>query len=145
MGYLTMKHFEGMQVSSDCRMDCLLAVVEVAIQYEEENSKESHSKQERLIKEKILKKPMTMPTDSPRKQGFDEEKIMVSAFQAQRPKNSLKRINGSGEGEIDLKINQKKSKYNNKKPAAGMRSKQKLDLPPFQTHHRTCLRKSRII
>jgi hypothetical protein len=132
MGYLTMKDFKGMQIPSGCPMDYLTTVVEVAtIQYEEEKSKESHSKQERLIKEKVLKKPMTMPTDSPWKQGFDEENSMVSAFQAQRPKNGLKRIYGSGEGDIDFKINQKKSKYNNKKPTANIRSMQKLDLPPF--------------
>ncbi|XP_059433474.1 B3 domain-containing protein At1g05920-like [Corylus avellana] len=128
MGYLKMKHFKGMQISSGCRMDYLIAVAEVAaIQYEEEKSKE------RLIKEKVLKKPMTMPMDSPRTQGFNEEKIMVSDFQAQRPKNGLKRIYGSGEGEINFKINQKNSKYNNKKPTASMRleKRQKLDLPPF--------------
>jgi hypothetical protein len=127
MGYLTMKHFKGMQISSGCFMDYLIVVPKVAtIQFEEEKAKESQSSnQERLIKEKVLKKPMTMHVDSPRKQGFDEEKIMVYAFQDQRPKNGLKGIYGSGEGEIDFKINQKKSKYINKKPTADRRSKKR--------------------
>jgi hypothetical protein len=40
MGYLTMKHLNGMQISSGCLMDYLIVVVEVATtQFEEEKSK----------------------------------------------------------------------------------------------------------
>jgi hypothetical protein len=149
MGYLTMKHLNGMQISSGCLMDYLIVVVEVATtQFEEEKAKESQSSMQlRLIKKEVLKKPMPMHVDSPRKQGFDEEKIIVSTLESQRRKNSLKRIYGSGEWEIDLNINQKKSKYNSKKLTTSMRleKKKKLDVPSFQTHHQTCLRKSRII
>jgi hypothetical protein len=62
--------------------------------YEEEKSNESQSssKQERLIKEKALKKPLTEPVGSPNlKQGFDGEKLMASALQAQRRQKGLKR------------------------------------------------------
>jgi hypothetical protein len=86
---------KGKKISSGGSMDFSLAVTEVAaVKYEEEKSKESESssKQERLIKEKALKKPLAEPVGSPNlKQGFDGEKLMASAVQAQRRQNRLKR------------------------------------------------------
>ncbi|XP_059432626.1 B3 domain-containing protein At2g31420-like [Corylus avellana] len=132
MGYLTIKDFEGMDISSNERIDDLCAVVQIAtIKYEEEKFKESQSsKRKRLIKEKALKKPMTMPMAGFKKQGFDGETIMAAA-QVQSLKNDLKKIYESGEEDIEFKIN-KKSKYNNKESTSCRCEKgQKSNCPPL--------------
>jgi hypothetical protein len=127
--YLTMKDFEGMHIPSGCGMGILLTATEVAaVKYEEEKSK-----QEKLIKEKALKKPMTNWVDSPKKLGFDGEKLMASTIQAQSTKNGLKRRRSSEE-DVDFKIQKKSKNYNNEKPS--MRSKKgpkrdDQDVPPL--------------